>query len=677
MRMTAPLSQLGDQPVFAHQVCNMLARQAKEDREAIGALLDRRGFRRQDIEAAATKHHARIGTAAMGVDFHRASPLTGRPRQSSGARIPHFDFSRVTAKHPLVGKDGKASASLRSGPSSAVGHFDYVTRGAVVTLASHLDYIRRDAAVEDLEAGLVIDMLDEAELRNEQNRLALFSNIDGGLTRQRSLFEAAERCARKPRRHELVASTQMLPAFEAIHEHVDDAPGSMADMIRRLRESHQRAEEKATKTGQPLCHVTVPIALVTPEQASDCLAFFDRWPTMVSWKQGRTGRSQTRFVGDLPANLTPTERHAIVQRFCDRLAEFGYMYVAAIHQPDPQSNRANHHVHVDAYDRPAKWLDEHDCWDFDYREKRRGKTVYPYRQNKVRHEALDANGRKIRCNDAALMRRLFIDEVNAFVGGRPGVAEFLHGTYAENGIALTPLEHMGNRAIAAEKRGVATAAGTINAHRIVRDELRICESRAATAERELDREMVLMRRMSADSVALAEYETLRRQAIERRVQAEFCNVIVAMARSRADAVASALSIRSRMSTRARDSALLKAAQAHLLWVEREAPTEAEHIAVSRTTAAMEHEAEDLRVRLLDGCDRPGIANLRYRPRNRETAPVRAPDPRFEAQMRRRLITWIDKHGADDQLLVIESGEVALASGVPPSIDTLMRHFRAR
>lgn len=572
MRMTASLSQPGDQPVFAHQVRKMLARQAKEDREAIGALLDLRGFRRQDIEAAATKHHARIGTMAIGVDFHRASPLTGRPRQSSGARIPHFDLSRVTAKHPLIGKDGNARASLRNGPSSAVGHFDYVTRGAIVTLTSHLDYICRDAAVEDLEAGLVIDMLDEAELRNEQNRLALFSNIDGGLARQRSLFEASERCARKPRRHELLASTQMLPAFEAIHEHVDDVPGSMADMIRRLRESHQRAEEKATKTGQPLCHVTVPIALVTPEQASDWLAFFDRWPTMVSWKQGRTGRSQIRFVGDLPANLTPTERHAIVQRFCNRLAEFGYMYVAAIHQPDPQSNRANHHVHVDAYDRPAKWLDEHGCWDFDYREKLRGKTVYPHRQNKVRHEAFDGNGRKIRCNDAALMRRLFIDEVNAFVGGRPGVAEFLHGTYAENGVRLTPLEHLGNRAIAAEKRGVATGAGTINAHRIVQDELWVCEDRAAAAERELDREMVLMRRMSADEAALAEYEALRRRSIERRVQAEFCEVIVAMARSRADAVASALTASWASSrTRARDSALLKAAQAHLRWVEREAP----------------------------------------------------------------------------------------------------------
>ncbi|MEK9213428.1 hypothetical protein, partial [Sphingomonas sp. 2378] len=72
------------------------------------------------------------------------------------------------------------------------------------------------------------------------------------------------------------------------------------------------------------------------------------------------------------------------------------------------------------------------------------------RQNKVSYRAEpDANGKRAKVDTAELMRGRFIDIVNAVMGEE----RYLHGTYEENGIALTPLEHMGNRATGHERRG--------------------------------------------------------------------------------------------------------------------------------------------------------------------------------------------------------------------------------
>lgn len=149
-----------------------------------------------------------------------------------------------------------------------------------------------------------------------------------------------------------------------------------------------------------------------------------------------------------------------------------------IHQPDQHGDKRNFHIHVDAYDRPAKWLDEEGKWDFEVVERKNGKNTRPYRQNKVSYRAEPGNnGKRAKVDTAELMRGRFIDIVNAVMGEE----RYLHGTYKENGIALTPLEHMGNRATGHERRGVATEVGTRNARRIVSDELAACDRKAAAA----------------------------------------------------------------------------------------------------------------------------------------------------------------------------------------------------
>ncbi|RAX29332.1 hypothetical protein, partial [Enterococcus sp. HPCN18] len=89
-------------------------------------------------------------------------------------------------------------------------------------------------------------------------------------------------------------------------------------------------------------------------------------------------------------------------------------------------------------------------------------------------------------------------------------------------------------------RGIVTEVGSRNARKIVADEAATCEARAAAAEAALEKEVAFSRSAlehDRDALtALDRCERLERRLIRRRLQAELADVVVAMARSRADAV---------------------------------------------------------------------------------------------------------------------------------------------
>ncbi|KAK0360544.1 hypothetical protein LTR94_026899, partial [Friedmanniomyces endolithicus] len=94
---------IGEEPaVFAHHVRALLARQRREDEEAIAGSLKRTGFRAQGDDREGRGSH--VGPLTSGrertVDFHAASPLTRRDRQTGRFRVPHFDVKAVVAIHP-------------------------------------------------------------------------------------------------------------------------------------------------------------------------------------------------------------------------------------------------------------------------------------------------------------------------------------------------------------------------------------------------------------------------------------------------------------------------------------------------------------------------------------------------------------------------------------------------
>ncbi len=668
---------IGEEPaVFAHHVRALLARQRRDDEEAIAGSLKRSGFRAQgeDREARGPQRRQFTSHRERTVDFHAASPLTRRDRQTGGFRVPHFDVKAVVAIHP-PSRNGVAHSRCGGGGMSAAAHFDYVTDGARIGLATHIDYIRRETGVADPAGEMLLDMLDEQEMRADLNQLACYTNIPGGWDRARNLFEAAERAAPPPKSHLLQASTAQVTSFE-YQLKFGGAPTWFREMTRRLQAEAAEVEREAIERGRPERHRTVTIAEVSGEEAYERLDWFERRRfarDLVTWKQGRTQRSQHRFVGELPDGLSAFDRHEILSRFCGTLADDGWMVVGAIHQPDQHNDRRNFHIHVDGVDRPARWLDDPGCWDFEYVERRNGKVTHPKRQKKVRYEA----------PPAGLLRDRFITIVNEVVGDRPDVVRYLHGTYADNGIGLTPLEHMGNRATGLEARGIETEVGSRNARRILADEAAACEKRANEAEAALANELALIRTIVANDLAVMaaveRYERLERRLIRRRLQRDLADVVITMARSRAETVVYTLTPTPGrpVTLRKGDDRLLADARAHLAWVERNSPTPDEREAARRVEEALAARAADQWAIVQSATARlrqaPAMDRVVYVPRH-QAAAAAVTASRFDGQKRDRLHAWLRKHAADGNLMNFDNGGARLGHSVPKAIDTLMRQF---
>jgi hypothetical protein len=213
-------------PQYAHQLQALLRKLAREDRETVGSHLRRGGFGapepdegkrviggRSPIrietyagaeslqrESALTRQRVVDGGSGgrqkTSIDFSRASLLSATPRQIGRVRIPHLDIKRISRTVVPRAKDGSTHPRYPARTGIAGEHHGYVTRGGVADFETHLDYINRTTAVEALDTALLIDMLDMDEDRRLQNDLAVVSNIPGGRERERSLFEAAERCER-------------------------------------------------------------------------------------------------------------------------------------------------------------------------------------------------------------------------------------------------------------------------------------------------------------------------------------------------------------------------------------------------------------------------------------------------------------------------------------------------
>ncbi|MEK9212338.1 hypothetical protein, partial [Sphingomonas sp. 2378] len=224
---------------------------------------------------------------------------------------------------------------------------------------------------------------------------------------------------------------------------------------------------------------------------------------------------------------------------------------------------------------------------------------------------------------------------------------YLHGTYEENGIALTPLEHMGNRATGHERRGMATEVGTRNARRIVSDELAACDRKAAAATDVLARDMTLILPSigdQADAVASARrYERLSRRLIQRRHDMDVADVVVAASRSRAEAVIATLDPEPgrRTKPRAGDRALLEAAHAHLEWVAQHSPSDEERVAERQRLARIEVQAatawDEVAAAIATKGQRPPTITY-VSTRTAPAATMHHPD--FEEQVRGHFRKWL-------------------------------------
>ena len=666
-----------DQPLYQHQLEAILRGIKFEELEAIGALW-RVGYRKpRKVEANARSVRKRSGAGAgRVVDFNIPSPLTGRDRQGGGRRVPHVSIKPIPATGPRIKDEGLLEGKGRNRQRGSQ-HIDYLAAGAKLTIGSHLDYLRRQFESHDPGGDLHVDMLDEQVMRAEQNRLSYYSNIPGGIARHKSLFDAAERCEPGPKRFYLQVHTEALDALKELVK-ADDASFLMQRVFDQLQSERGKRKAITAAKGRRLKEFRATVASGSRKEVADWLKELDDHPQLkgkVFGKPGRAGRIQFRMVFELPVGLSAAERHAVMRDFCDELGADGLMVVAAIHQPDQTNDKRNYHIHLDAYDRPAKWLDGQGCWDFEYKVRKNGKDTYPLRQNKVRYSEPPAR----------IFRERYIRIVERVRDGRDDIAEFLKGTYKDNHIDLTPLDHMGPRAIGLEKRGVVTAVGIENARRIISDEIRHAENQAQN-EYLKEMEALLQRfqsakRDAAASDALMKFIDLRKKIADRRLQAELGRITVRMMRSRADAVIRTLTPEPGRPVvpQKGDVALLEKARAHVAWIESHAPSEEMIAAEQRLLDDLAKATAKAKAKVLAVCSEPtvgqSVAIQDINEADVSTAGKKQTKPsQFDEFKRQRLHSWLDEHIEDPAYIRMEPSAPLRGERMPKAIHTLMKQF---
>jgi hypothetical protein len=678
-------------PEFAHQVAACLARMAREDREAVAGSLRRLGFRIQNGPDADARRASRPGRApgnarkrSRGCDFRYASPISSTPRQRSDMRIPHLDYSNINRTSVPRSASGETHPRYPERTAVAAEHYDYLTEGAETTYRTHFDYITRLIGPMTVGRGEpAMDILDFEADHRDRNALAVLSNIPGGAARQRGLFEAAERCEREAHRGTLAVSTEHADVWAELAA-ASSAPQWVREAALLLQRALLADRAKAAKAGRKHQHRAVEIADVDLTQAYERLVWADTAlgndaAALPQFEQGRAGRVQTRFVVELPNGLDARQHRMIMERFCARLDGESWMYVAAIHCPDTKNDPRNVHLHVDAYDRPSKWMLGMGtdgklgpgCWDFEVaKRKRNGSLQYPHRQQKIGVLRGEKGQNRREVGEAYFkeLRAAYVTLANEVAAGTAGATRYVTGTYRDNGIRQDPLEHLGDKIIGNEKRGLVTDAGSRNARIIFNDRLRHVRHIAVSELLALRREArALLAMAETDAVRLSVWQWRQVQglAIRKQAQATAAGIVHDMAISRAVTV----------TEHSQDAKRVAAAKA---WIaETDQAAGIVEGAPKLSDAEWGTETVAVTADLLHGKVRgviPASAPpLIYRRRgHQDLQPVGV---KHRDSVRDRLLKWLDEHKDASDALVFD--DVGVALGVAErrkAIDRLFRLF---
>lgn len=185
------------------------------------------------------------------------------------------------------------------------------------------------------------------------------------------------------------------------------------------------------------------------------------WRVLEAMEEGyrANAKVQYRIVWNLPHNLTPDQRHALVEQFCERtFGPLGLPYVAAIHTADCKGDARNVHAHIAFSTRPLDHVGDHQ---------------WAIAQEKV-NGLTDPAG-------LTLMRALAAAHMNRACHAAGQDARFTHETYAKRGIDAVRQSHLGPARVAAHEQGQTVAAVTRNAQIVARNELAIARDATAKA----------------------------------------------------------------------------------------------------------------------------------------------------------------------------------------------------
>lgn len=438
-------------------------------------------------------------------DFTIPGPYHSRPISAEGRVSFHFARDIVTRTLDGGSQIKWASGGKRLGKGAAAAHGHYIERdGAVAISPAQFDqYASRDGAKPE-------DVITSN---------SIFSNISDDAEGRADYWSAVHRNASKQNPDAIELRRRMLPADKWLEiSRMVDLPRDLRDAAGELatapvNQGHKKKHDRAIEMGSDEAAQVLKIL-------RGRINFRTGKGQAVHHRKGRGGRVQYRLTTEFPEGLDAHGRVWVTQEFCRRLSDRGAMYVAAIHAPDEHNDERNHHLHVAYHDRPAKFLEEHGRWDFDYWVKvpnQHDRYNRPFLQPKAEIFTRDPEGGDHRKYAAAFIFQLrseFADLCNEALEAAGQTRFFDPRSYEAMGIDRAPTKPLGPKPAALEAVGVATAVGRDNAELIWTAELQenLARCRARKKEREDKRADLRRARLNGQDLAPEAENALDRHA---------------------------------------------------------------------------------------------------------------------------------------------------------------------
>lgn len=157
---------------------------------------------------------------------------------------------------------------------------------------------------------------------------------------------------------------------------------------------------------------------------------------------------QYRIILNLPHELSPEQRLALVTSFCERqFGRYGLSYLAALHKPDEGGDARNHHMHICFSTRPVERLGSYE-WEFSPEKV----TELAAKENLLSMRAEAAAQLNRACRKAGLSRR------------------YSHLSYSARQLDVLAQAHLGPERAAAYRSGEDVKLAAQNAVTIARND---------------------------------------------------------------------------------------------------------------------------------------------------------------------------------------------------------------
>lgn len=434
-------------------------------------------------DQAKSAKRARRGASAWQIapNWDRPSPLVDAPPSERGVSTVHLKMSRVNVDAVPI-HEGRPLFPVNRG--SARANAQYCEREGAAE-KSYAVYVEDPEKAEESGRSLCMQNLEEPLSTQtsadalaapvKELRVSVFSNISEEQRVRFGLWDAYYRTERRCRRGFLEFDVDSDPDWWRDLDPILDVEFKLDRHMHRIQRELLKHDRDPNPEKKPYSPPRLEVSLKDAGRMLVQLSLLSDRPEepIAGFRPGPSGRIQYRIVASLPHELTPEDRAEIAQELCALLPK-GVMYTCVVHAPDAHNDARNYHLHLIFSDRPARYLEEQGCWDFEYREvtltgRHAGRVRFSKRQPKIaaisqRVEGIDWSGP----NFIPSLRSGYVDILNRALEKRGSPRRYDARSLQKRRIAATPTRPLGTSGTTLERAGVATPTGDFNAKVIFR-----------------------------------------------------------------------------------------------------------------------------------------------------------------------------------------------------------------